>query len=96
MAKKSYTKEFKLEAVKLVSEQGLSSKEASSNLGLSLSTLNSWIKKFKEDGGGAFPGSGKLVPSDQKVRDLEKKLKQVTMERDILKKAIGYFTDNQK
>jgi len=96
MAKKTYTKEFKLEAVKLVLEQGLSPKEASSNLGLAQSTLNSWLKKVKANGGDAFPGSGKLIPSEQKVRDLEKQLKRVTMERDILKKAIGYFTDNQK
>jgi transposase len=90
---KNYTKEFKLEAVKLVTEQGLRPIDAAKNLGVAPSTISTWVKKYQNNGGDAFPGSGRLMPSDQKVRDLEKQLKRVTMERDILKKAIGYFTE---
>ena len=91
---KNYTKEFKLEAVKLVTEQGLRPIDAAKNLGVAPSTISTWVKKSQTNGDDAFPGSGRLMPSDQKVRDLEKQLKRVTMERDILKKAIGYFTEN--
>lgn len=92
---KRYPKEFKLEAIKLVTEQGLTQSEAAKNLGISQGVLGTWVRKFQANGFEAFPGSGKSMPEEQRIRDLEKKLKRVSMERDILKKAIGFFTENQ-
>lgn len=96
MSRKSYTKEFKLEAVKLILEQGRSQAEAARNLGVSQAVLGRWVRQFQENGNGSFPGRGNLVPLDEENRRLQRELKRVTMERDILKKAIGYFTEQSK
>ena len=91
MEKKLYTKEFKEEAVRLVTEQGLGVKQAATELGVSYSGMRKWLKDKKHKGGGAFPGSGHLSPEDQKIRDLEKRVRLLEMERDILKKATAFF-----
>jgi len=91
MIKRTYTKEFKEEAVKLVEEQDVSIKQAATELGISQSALRKWINASQNKGERAFPGSGNLNPEDRKVRDLEKKVRLVEMERDILKKAVAYF-----
>lgn len=93
---KRYSKEFKLEAVKMVLEQGVSKNEVARNLNVAPSTLDVWVKKFSVNGNESFPGSGKLLPADEKVRSLERELKRVTQERDILKKAIAYFAEVPK
>lgn len=93
---KQYTKEFKLEAVKLVTDQGLKVSEAAKDLGVSYPSLASWVKQYQKDAKKAFPGKGKLSAEDDKVRQLEQQVKRLTMERDILKKAMGYFVEVPK
>jgi transposase len=93
---KSYTKEFKFEAVKLVLEKGLSRTQAAKDLGVSVSALAHWVRQFSENGSSSFPGSGKLLPRDEEVRRLEQELRRAEMERDILKKALVYFSDLEK
>ena len=90
---KQYPKEFKLEAVKLVVEQGLTQTQAASNLGISQSLMGRWVRQVRSNGQESFPGNGKLLPADEKIRALEKDLRRVTQERDILKKAIAYFAE---
>ena len=87
MEKKTYTKDFKEEAVNLVKEQGISVKQAAAELGTSQSALHKWAAALGGQGKSAFPGSGNLYPSDQKIYGLEKKVRLLEMERDILKKA---------
>jgi transposase len=89
--KKTYTQEFKLEAVKLVVEEGMTGTQVAKDLGLNYSVLSRWVSKYRVDKEGAFPGKGRLTPEDQRVRDLEKQVRRLTMERDILKKAMAYF-----
>jgi transposase len=91
MEKRIYAKEFKEEAVKLVKEQGVSIKQAATELGISQSALRKWIEAKQNKGVTAFPGSGNLSLEDQRVRDLEKKVRLLEMERDILKKATAFF-----
>ena len=93
---KRYTKEFKVSAVKLVTEQGLRASKAADDLGVSRSALSTWVKQFKEGGIGAFPGSGNLLPQDEEIRRLKRELQRVEMERDILKKATIYFAELEK
>lgn len=93
---KKYSKEFKLEAVKLALEGGLTQSQAASNLGVGQSVLGRWVKQFRSNGQESFPGNGKLLPQDEKVKSLEKELKRVTLERDILKKTIAYFAEVPK
>lgn len=91
MEKRIYTKEFKEEAVKLVEDQGISIKQAATELGISQSALRKWINAGQNKRDRVFPGSGNLSLEDRKVRDLEKRARLAEMERDILKKAVAYF-----
>ncbi|MDY0083419.1 MAG: transposase [Ignavibacteriaceae bacterium] len=89
--RRSYDKEFKLSAVKLILESGNSVESIATELGVSSNTLFNWKRKYLEDAKNAFPGKGKMKPEDEELRRVKKELLRVTMERDILKKAIAYF-----
>ena len=94
--RKSYSREFKIEAVRLITDRGYSIAEASRNLGIEYSVLRRWKKQFENDPNFAFPGKGKLKPQDEEMRQLKRQLERVTQERDILKKALAYFAEDQK
>ncbi len=96
MEHKVYTKEFKLGAVKMVVDEKLRGSEVCRNLGVSSSALSKWVADYKKHGGGSFPGKGLLTPEDQKVKDLEKKLRRAEMERDLLKKTIALFAESDR
>jgi transposase len=87
--RKSYSREFKLEAVGLITKKGYSIAEASRNLGIEYSVLRRWKNQLVDDPQNAFPGKGKLKVPDEDVRRLKRKLERVTEERDILKKSAG-------
>ena len=89
--RRSFDKEFKLSAVKLVLESEKSVESIASELGVSSNTLFNWKRKYLEDAKNAFPGKGRMKPEDEELRRVKKELSRVTMERDILKKAIAYF-----
>jgi transposase len=95
VTKKFYTKEFKLEAVKLVLEQALSITEASQKLGVAHSSLSRWAHDFQNNGAHSFPGKGKLLPWEQEKKEFEKRLKKAEMVNDILKKALGFFAEHK-
>jgi transposase len=94
--RKSYSQEFKLEAVRLITHRGYSIAEASRSLGVEYSVLRRWKREFEQDPEHAFPGKGRLRPPDEEIRRLRAKLNRVTEERDILKKALAYFAEPQK
>jgi len=94
--RKKYTKEFKLDAVSLVLEQGYTRAEASKNLGLNPNVLSRWIKEFESDDGQAFRGNGKLTPELEEIRKLKAQVKRLEMEREILKKATVFFAKETK
>ncbi|WP_249039309.1 IS3 family transposase [Lysinibacillus mangiferihumi] len=84
--RKSYDKEFKLEAVQLV-ESGKRVAEVARELDLAEQTLHNWVKKFSKDGEAAFVGSGNLKPEDKENKDLQKRIRDLEEENAILKKA---------
>ncbi len=86
-----YTPEFKAEAVKLVTEQGYSLAEAARSLGVHETLLRSWKQAVAKQGGQAFPGHGKLPPSEEELRRLRAENQRLRAERDILKKATALF-----
>jgi transposase len=94
--RKSYSQEFKMEAVRLIIEKGYTIAEASRNLGIEYSVLRRWKKQFSDDPQNAFPGKGRLKAKDEKLRQLQRELERVKEERDILKKALAYFAEDQK
>ncbi|KMY69322.1 transposase [Desulfocarbo indianensis] len=90
--RRSYSREFKLEAVALVTEGGLSVAQAARDLGIAESVLGRWKKQFAEVPEQAFPGKGRLKPQDEELHRLRRELARVRQERDILKKAVGIFS----
>ena len=77
--RKSYSAEFKMEAVRLITEKGYSIAEASRNLGIEYSVLRRWKKQFTDDPEGAFPGKGKHKADDERLRQLQRELKRVSI-----------------
>lgn len=94
---KSYTAEFKEEAVKLITEQGYKLHEAADRLGISKSALSKWRLALsnERDRKSAFPGKGYLKPDDAAFKELQKEVERLRRERDILKKAMAYFANPQ-
>jgi transposase len=94
--RKTYNREFKMEAIRLITHKGYSIAEASRSLGVEYSVLRRWKSQFEQDSQHAFPGKGHLKPPDEEIRRLKRQLERVTEERDILKKALAYFAEPQK
>ena len=91
MTRRSYTREFKLEAVRMVREQQLEVKQAARDLDLHESVLRRWLKDYSSDPAHAFPGQGQQKPEAAEVAALKREIKKLKAERDILKKAAAYF-----
>jgi transposase len=96
MGRRTFTREFKLEAVKLVTERGMSKSQAARDLGIHVNVLRNWIEDFKLDEKQAFPGRGKLRAEDAEIAKLKRELADAKAERDILKKAIAYFAKERR
>lgn len=94
--RKKYTKEFKLDAVSLVLEQGYSRAEAASSLGINTNMLGRWVKEAELDDGQSFRGNGKLSPEQEQIRELKKQVKRLEMEKEVLKKATVFFAAETK
>ncbi len=92
---RTYTKEFKVEAAKLVQTSGKSMSQIARDLGVADSTLHQWCKQLTEQGEQAFPGSGHQTPEVEEIRHLKRENDLLRQERDILKKAIGIFSRSQ-
>ena len=91
--RKSYTPEFKREAVRLAEERGNRSAVAR-ELGIHTSMIRRWKEQLGENGHRAFPGKGN--PRDEEMARLRRELKRVKEENAILKKAVGIFTDRPR
>ena len=89
---KTYTKEFKVEAVQLLQSSQKSQAQIARELGVADSTLSQWRKDLTERGNDAFPGSGHQTPLEEENRHLKREVEILRQERDILKKAIGIFS----
>ncbi len=90
-ARKKYSKEFKLDAISLVTDQGYTRIEAASSLAIQPNMLGRWIKEQQADDGQAFRGNGKLTPDQAEIRKLKEENRRLKMEKDILKKATVFF-----
>ena len=91
MERRKFTREFKLEAVRLIKERGVSYTQASTDLGVYQSQLRDWVKKLTDDPQHAFPGQGQMKPEQLEIAQLKREVTKLKAERDILKKAAAYF-----
>jgi transposase len=94
--RRRFSKEFKMNAVSMVVEQGRDLIETAHDLDIRPDMLRKWKKKFESDGQQAFPGSGHLKPEEEELRRLRRENERLRMERDILKKAVAICSDRQR
>ena len=94
--RRKYSRDFKIEAVGLVTEQGYSFREAAQSLGVAESALRRWKEKLETEGEESFVGPGRLKPADEELRRLREENKQLRMEREILKKATAFFANESR
>jgi transposase len=91
MERRKFTREFKLEAVRLIKEGGVTVAQAARDLGVHGTVLRSWVKAFADDPAQAFPGHGQMKPEQAEIARLQREVTKLKAERDILKKAAAYF-----
>jgi transposase len=91
MGRRQFTREFKVEAVRLVRERGISVAQVSRDLDVHENMLRKWTKQFDEDPRQAFPGHGIMKPEQAEIERLRREVQELKAERDILKKAAAYF-----
>jgi transposase len=89
-SRRRYSKEFKLEAIRLVQQRSGRVTEVATNLGIHANLLHRWIKAYAEDPQRSFPGNGKSL--NEEIRQLKKQVRDAEEERDILKKALAIFS----
>src|SRR5215212_10003793 len=87
MQRRKFSREFKVEAVKLVRERGVSVAQAGRDLGVHENVLRKWVKEFGSDPVQAFPGHGQMKPEQLEIERLRREVNKLKAERDILKKG---------
>ncbi len=91
MQRRKFSREFKLEAVNLVRERGVTVAQAARDLDVHENVLRKWVRELGKDPKHAFPGHGQMKPEQQEIDRLRKEVAKLKAERDILKKAAAYF-----
>jgi len=91
MQRRKFSREFKLEAVKLVRARGVSVAQAARDLDVHENVLRKWVREFGADPMQAFPGHGQMKPEQQEIERLRREVTKLKAERDILKKAAAFF-----
>ena len=89
--RRQFSREFKLEAVKLVTQRGVSVAQTARDLDVHENVLRKWVREASADPQHAFPGQGVMKPEQAEIEQLRKEVAKLKMERDILKKAAAYF-----
>lgn len=93
---KRYDSSFKEQTVRLVTEQGKSVSGVAKELGIHENTLYKWINQYNTHKENAFPGSGNLRPEDEELRKLKKRVADLEMENELLKKVTAIFAKDRK
>ncbi|WP_258881243.1 IS3 family transposase [Paenibacillus sp. sptzw28] len=84
---KKYDRDFKIQTIRMIQEEGKPVAQVARELGISENTLYRWMSEFKQEGKQAFPGSGNLKPDEKAARELQKRIRDLEEENEILKKA---------
>ena len=93
---KTYTREFKEEAVRLAQSSGKAITQVARELGISDTSIHQWRKELAQHGKEAFPGSGHQTALEEENRRLKRELERVQQERDILKKVVSIFSRDSR
>jgi transposase len=93
--RRTHSEEFKREAVRLIRDRGVTTAQASRDLGVHPNLLRLWVKAYEADPAHAFPGHGRMKPEQLEIDRLRREVTKLKAERDILKKAAAYFAKDQ-
>jgi transposase len=91
MQRRQFSREYKIEAVKLVKERGVSVAQAARDLDVHETMLRKWVREFGADPAQSFTGNGQMKPEQLEIERLRREVSKLKAERDILKKAAAYF-----
>ena len=94
--RRRFTREYKVEAARLVSQSGVSVAQAARDLGVHPNSLRKWVHEYRADPRQAFPGEGQQKRDDAEVTRLRREVAKLRMERDILKKAAAFFATESR
>jgi len=95
--RRTFRQDFRLESAQLVLDQGYSIGEAASAMDVGKSTMDKWVRQLKEERGGITTHPNALTPDQRKIQELEKRIKRIELEKEILKKATAlYMSDSMK
>ena len=89
MHRRKFSREYKLEAVRLVRERNVSVAQAARDLDVHENVLRKWVKEYGSDPAQAFPGHGQMKPEQLEIEKLRKEVAKLKAERDILKNDHG-------
>ena len=89
MKQRSFAREFKVEAVRLVRDRGVSVAQAARDLDVHENVLRKWVKDFEADPAQSFPGNGRMKPEQLEIERLRREVVRLKAERDILKNYHG-------
>ena len=92
---RQYTREFKMETVRLLETSGKSANRLEREMGIGKGCVLRWQREFESDGEDAFPGHGRLTPEQEELRRSKRENEILRQERDILKKAIAIFSERK-
>lgn len=93
--RRTFTTEFKHEAACLVLDKGYKLPEASRSLNVGETALRRWVQQLEAERGGATPTSKALTPDQQRIQELERRVKRLELEKDILKKATALLMSDE-
>ena len=93
--RRTFTKEFKLEAAILVLDQDYSVTDAARSLGVGETALRRWVQQLSDERGGKTPKSKALTPEQQKIQELEARINRLEREKSILKKATALLMSDE-
>jgi transposase len=94
--RRHFTRDFKRNAVQLVTEKGMEVGKVARDLDIHPNLLHLWRRQFLKDGDKAFSGKGRVKPENAEIRKLRKELERTREERDILKKALAVFSKQSR
>ncbi len=84
---RNFSPEFRLEAAQLVVDQNYSIREAAQAMNVGKSTMDKWVRQLRQERSGESPKATPMTPDQRKIRELEKRIRQIELEKEILKKA---------
>ena len=95
MGRKTYTREFKLDAVRLVTEQFYSVSQACKALEIGETAFRRWLSQYEEERSGLTPTAKAITEEQRQIQQLKSRIKQLELEKEILKKATALLMSDE-